>query len=69
VAREGNRLFSHATGEERRELFPESDRTFFFKVVDAVLSFDGDGEAAATQLIFHQDGRDHLARRVPQAKP
>ena len=69
VAREGNRLFSHATGEERRELFPESDRTFFFKVFDAVLSFDGDGEAAATQLIFHQDGRDHLARRVPQAKP
>jgi hypothetical protein len=65
ITRGGERLFSHATGQERRELFPESDRVFFFKVVDAVLSFDGDSEATAMQVVLRQDGKDYIGERVP----
>ncbi|QOZ27002.1 serine hydrolase [Bradyrhizobium sp. CCBAU 51753] len=64
ITRDGDRLFSQATGQARFEVFPENDRDFFFKVVDAVLSFDADGPAAAAQLILHQNGRDLIAKRV-----
>lgn len=65
VSKEGERLFAQATGQERFEVFPESDRDFFYSVVDAVLTFDADGQTGATQLILHQDGKDRVARRVP----
>ncbi|MCP1843373.1 hypothetical protein ACVIHI_003708 [Bradyrhizobium sp. USDA 4524] len=65
VTREGNRLFSEATGQERREIFATSDRKFFFKVVDAVLSFDTDGRNAAMQVTLHQEGTDHVGKRLP----
>jgi hypothetical protein len=65
VSREGERLFAQATGQERFEVFPESDRDFFYSVVDAVLTFDADGQAGATQLILHQNGTDGVAKRVP----
>ncbi len=64
ISREGGHLFAQATGQERYELFPESDRAFFLKVVDAVLTFDAENPAAATQLILHQNGVDHVAKRV-----
>ncbi|UGY15804.1 serine hydrolase [Bradyrhizobium septentrionale] len=65
VTREGDRLFSEATGQERREIFATSDREFFFKVVDAVLSFDTDGQNAAMQVTFHQEGTDYVGKRLP----
>ncbi|MBR0696381.1 serine hydrolase [Bradyrhizobium lablabi] len=64
ITREGDRVFSQATGQARNEVFPESDRDFFFKVVDAVLSFDADSPTAAMQLNFRQDGKDHVAKRA-----
>jgi len=65
VSREGERLFAQATGQERFEVFPESERDFFYSVVDAVLTFDADGQAGATQLILHQNGMDRVAKRIP----
>ena len=65
VSREGDRLFAQATRQERYEVFPESERDFFYTVVDAVLTFDGDGPTGATQLVLHQNGADRVARRVP----
>lgn len=57
ITREGNRLFSQATGQQRVELFPQSDTKFFFKVVDAQITFEKDG------LTLHQAG-NHFAKRV-----
>lgn len=65
VTREGNRLFSEATGQERRELFATSDHEFFFKIVDAVLSFDTDDQNAAMQVRLHQEGTDYVGKRLP----
>ena len=42
VSREGDRLFAQATGQDRFEVFPESDRDFFYRVVDAGLTFDAE---------------------------
>jgi CubicO group peptidase (beta-lactamase class C family) len=65
VSREGDRLFAQATRQERYEIFPESERDFFYTVVDAVLTFDTDGPTSATRLVLHQNGTDRVAKRVP----
>jgi CubicO group peptidase (beta-lactamase class C family) len=64
VLKVGDRLFAQATGQDRYEIFPESDRDFFYTVVDAVLTFDAENSVHATQLILHQNGVDRVAKRV-----
>jgi len=64
VTREGDHLFVQATRQEKFEVFPESDRDYFLKVVDAQITFVTDGAGRATELILHQGGRDQHAKRV-----
>jgi CubicO group peptidase (beta-lactamase class C family) len=64
VTREGDHLFTQATGQEKIEVFPESDHDFFLKVVDAQITFETDSQGRATGLVMHQAG-DHKARRLP----
>jgi hypothetical protein len=40
ILKVGDRLFAQATGQDRYEIFPASDRDFFFTAVDAVLTFE-----------------------------
>lgn len=63
VTREGDHLFTQATGQEKVEVFPESDHDFFLKVIDAQITFETDNQGKATGLVLHQGG-DHPARRV-----
>jgi len=63
ITREGGHLFSQATGQSIVQIFPESDRDFFLKVVDAQITFVTDAQGRATELILHQGG-DHHAKRI-----
>lgn len=63
VTREGDHLFTQATGQEKVEVFPESDHDFFLKVIDAQITFETDSLGKATGLVLHQSG-DHPARRI-----
>jgi D-alanyl-D-alanine-carboxypeptidase/D-alanyl-D-alanine-endopeptidase len=58
ITREGEQLFAQATGQPRFEIYPKSEREFFFKVVNAQITFGDDA------LTLHQGGRDMPARRV-----
>lgn len=64
ITREGNHLFMQATGQPKFEIFPEGDRDYFLKVVDAQITFVTDGQGQATELILHQGGRDQHAKRA-----
>jgi len=64
VSREGDRLFGQATRQEKFEIFPESDRDYFLKVFDSQISFVTGDEGRATELVLHQNGMDHHAKRV-----
>jgi CubicO group peptidase (beta-lactamase class C family) len=64
VARDGNRLFVQLTGQPKFEIFPESDRDYFLKVVDAQVTFVTDSNGHATELILHQGGADQHAKRI-----
>jgi CubicO group peptidase (beta-lactamase class C family) len=64
VTREGDHLFMQATGQPKLQIFPESDRDYFLKVVDAQITFVTDNTGRATELILHQGGMDQHAKRV-----
>lgn len=65
VTREGDHLMTQATGQSKVEIFPESTKDFFLKVVDAQITFVTDSQGNAIELILHQ-GSDHTAKRLPQ---
>ena len=64
VTREGSQLFVQATGQPKFEVYPESDRDYFLKVVDAQITFEIDQQGRATALVLHQGGMDQRAKRV-----
>ncbi|HYN03395.1 MAG TPA: serine hydrolase [Vicinamibacteria bacterium] len=63
VSREGDRLMTQATGQEKFEIFPSSETEFFLKVVDAQITFVRGPEGKVDQLVLHQGGRDMPAKR------
>jgi hypothetical protein len=44
------------------EVYPEGERDFFAKVVDAQITFDVDDRGQVTDLVLHQNGRDQRER-------
>lgn len=62
---EGEQLVSQATGQGPAPIFPESERAFFLKVVDAQIEFVTDAAGAVTHLVLHQGGRDIKGVRKP----
>ena len=64
VTREGNRLMTQATGQQKLEVFPESETTFFLRVVDAQITFVKDPGGKVVALILHQNGRDQRAQKI-----
>lgn len=64
VTRQGDGLFVQLTGQPTFQVYPESAREYFYKVVDAQLSFQTDAQNRATALVLHQGGRDLRAPRI-----
>jgi hypothetical protein len=69
VTREDAHLFAQATGQGRAEIFPESDREYFYKIVDAQITFKTDSQGRATELTLHQNGADMPATRMEGEAP
>lgn len=64
VTREGGRLYIQATGQERLEMFAESETRFFLRVNDAQLEFVKDNSGAVRKAIISQGGRTTDAKKV-----
>jgi CubicO group peptidase (beta-lactamase class C family) len=64
ITREGDQLFAQATGQPKFPIFPESQRDFFLKVVDAQITFETDANGRATSLTLHQNGANMPAKRI-----
>ena len=64
VTRKDNGLFVQLTGQPEFEVFPETPKDYFLKVVDAQVTFETDAQGKATALVLHQMGRDQRAPRV-----
>jgi D-alanyl-D-alanine-carboxypeptidase/D-alanyl-D-alanine-endopeptidase len=64
VAQNGARLFAQLTGQRLFEIYPEGPNDFFWKVVDAQVTFQRDSAGQVTGAVLHQQGRDTPARRL-----
>jgi serine-type D-Ala-D-Ala carboxypeptidase/endopeptidase len=64
VTREADQLYAQLTGQPRVAVYPKSDGEFFYKVVDAQLSFENDSTGQVTAVVLHQGGRDRRAARI-----
>jgi hypothetical protein len=64
VTREGDRLFVRLAEQPKLEAFAESERDFFYKAVDAQVTFEVNGDDRATGLVLHQNGRAYHATRI-----
>lgn len=62
ITHKGSQMFAQLTGQGAIEIYAESEREFFLKLVDAQISFGGDG-GAISYLVLHQNGRDQKATR------
>jgi CubicO group peptidase (beta-lactamase class C family) len=69
VTREGNQLFTQATGQPKIEVFAMSERVFFPRVVEAEIEFQTDENGRATQLVLRQGGREMPAKRLEGEPP
>ena len=67
VTRDDNQLFVQATGQTRAAVFPKSNTEFFYKIVDAQITFETDPQGQTTALVLHQGGRDQRAKRIDDA--
>jgi CubicO group peptidase (beta-lactamase class C family) len=63
ITREGDHLFEQATNQQKVEIFPESEKEYFLKFVDAQITFVTDSQGRATEMVLHQGGRDLHGKR------
>ena len=64
IRRSGDRLLAQLTGQQFLQIFPESETEFFYKAVDAQITFVKNDKGEVTGLILHQNGIDQTARRL-----
>jgi uncharacterized pyridoxamine 5'-phosphate oxidase family protein len=71
ITRDGPRLFAQLGAQPRFEIFPKSETEFFWKVVDAQVTFVKDANGRVKEAIHHQNGNTIHAPRlddIPQIK-
>lgn len=67
VTREGGQLYVRLTNQPQAAVYPRNNTEFFYKVVDAQITFETDPQGHANTLILHQGGRDQKAKRIDDA--
>jgi len=66
ITLDGNRLQAQLTGQPSIEIYPESEKEFFLKIVDAQLTFESDGKGPASAVTLHQNGLNIRAARITE---
>ncbi|MCZ6681504.1 MAG: serine hydrolase [Candidatus Poribacteria bacterium] len=64
VTMEDDKLMVQLTGQEKIQVFPESEDKFFSKIVDAQITFLKDNNGNVDRLMLHQGGRELIAHKM-----
>ena len=67
IALDGSQLSAQLTGQGAAPIFAAGKTEFFFKVVDAQITFNPDSDGVARSLVLHQNGRDMTMPRIDKA--
>jgi hypothetical protein len=68
VKKEGQHLYAQLTDQPRFEIFPKSETEFFWKAVDAQVTFVKDSTGRVTKAVHHQNGHTINAPRLEDVK-
>ena len=63
LRRDNGRLLAQLTGQSYLEIFPESETEFFYKAVDAQITFVKNDQGEPVALILHQNGMEQRAEK------
>jgi hypothetical protein len=55
---EGEQLFAQYGTQPKLEIFPESEDLYFWRAVDAQVTFERDRDGKVTSLVHHEHGRN-----------
>jgi len=66
ITREGDELWAQLTGQPKARIFPTSPTEFFYRLVDAQLTFEKDDKGDIVRVVLHQGGRDLPARKLKE---
>lgn len=64
VFRDGDKLMTQVSGQSAFQIFPESETEYFFKVVDAQVTFEKGPDGKVTGLVVHQNGQNVPAKKI-----
>lgn len=64
VTVENGTLLVQITGVPRYRAYPESETTFFIKVIDVQITFQKDAKGNVVGLVLHEEGKDYAAKKI-----
>ena len=64
ISREKNQLFAQITGQPQARIYPESKTRFFWRLVEAAVSFEAGEDGQIARLVIHQGGQDLKAEKI-----
>ena len=67
VALRNGRLFTRLTGQPELEIFAEDVDRFFYKAVQAQITFTRGEDGAVSGLVLHQNGYEQAASRIEES--
>jgi D-alanyl-D-alanine-carboxypeptidase/D-alanyl-D-alanine-endopeptidase len=65
ITEEGGSLFAQATGQPKIQVYASAKDEFFYKIVNAQISFQRDGAGKVSGLVLHQNGGNVPATKTP----
>ena len=63
ITRHSNKLFAQLTGQQTLRVYADSEKDFYYKVVNAQLTFNRGADGKVESLTLHQNG-DQIARKI-----
>lgn len=63
ITKEDNKIYAQLTNQDKFEIFPKSENEFFYKVIDAQITFVKE-DGKTIKLILHQNGQDMPAAKT-----
>jgi hypothetical protein len=64
ITRDGNRFMAQLGSQPAVQIFPESETDFFYRAVDAQLTFETDADGKAIAVVLRQNGLSPRATRA-----
>ncbi|MDQ3087385.1 MAG: DUF3471 domain-containing protein, partial [Acidobacteriota bacterium] len=63
ITRQADKLFAELTGQPRFPVYAETENKFYYKVVNAQMTFNRGADGKIESLTLHQGG-DRIARKI-----